>query len=240
MEDTNRIERYCMENKGKAKILLLQELDGSLDSIELAKGLRRKGILSVNGIIRIFDYENQINDSSLLLLIACEEEYFALIEKGIIIILGNRIKIVPHDLIMKSVINIDNDLPNPTFYMLSKTFEVWRVSLTDYIIMELERLKTKVPKFNDIKGMIIPFFERKQKSRNFIFLIMTNKIVGDFLVQYAQKEWKDGREVKRADTSIVIISKSLEKELEKFKFGKYNKILMNEHLEELSLISTHL
>ncbi|KAG5666862.1 hypothetical protein PVAND_014870 [Polypedilum vanderplanki] len=240
MAEPNTLKEYCLQNKKKVKALLIQELDDSLDLIEIIKGMRRKGILSINGVIRVYDYKLQMKDNSLILLIASQDEYDTLINKKIIRILGYRIKILPHELSIKSVISTDFDFQLPINLILCKTFEVLRPLLTDYMIIELERLKSKLSLFNEINGVIIPFFERRQQSRNFIFLIVTNKTVGNALIKQAKDEWTDGRKIQKAENDMVVVSKLRENDLEVFTFGKYDKVIINKDIDELNLISTHL
>ncbi|KAG5677142.1 hypothetical protein PVAND_006924 [Polypedilum vanderplanki] len=89
------------------------ELDESLDSIELIKGFKRKGMLSICGIIRVFDYGKQIKDSSIILLIASKDEYQSLVNQKIVRIMGLRFKIIGHDLVMKTVISTKINAPVP-------------------------------------------------------------------------------------------------------------------------------
>ncbi|KAG5685031.1 hypothetical protein PVAND_014234 [Polypedilum vanderplanki] len=242
IETKNNLEEICLKDKQMVHVLLCQELDETLDLIELVKGLRRRGILSINGIVRVHDYIQNISDTSFLLFIASKDEYFALILKKAFRILGQRIKVISHDLIMTSAINsnIQNQHQFPIYLMICPTFKVLRLLLSDYLIMEMERLKKKVPNFNEIKGVIIPFYERKQKSRNFIFLLVENELAANSLKKHSNATWEDGRFVREAHNSILVISKSREENLMAFQFGCYNKMIMCKELDDINMISTQL
>ncbi|KAG5674232.1 hypothetical protein PVAND_004212 [Polypedilum vanderplanki] len=202
--------------------------------------MKRKGIMSIHGIIRVYDYCLQIRDSSIILFIASKDEYNSLINKGIIRILGQRIKIIPHELLMKTVLSCETDIHLPTNLMLYKTCEVFRPLLSDYLILELERFKFKMSQYEDLNGMVIPFFERRQQSRNFIFLVMAKREVGNELIKYAQRNWTDGRMICKADNALVVMSKIKEMDFRQFEFGKYNKVMMNKEIDEMNFISTNL
>ncbi|KAG5675209.1 hypothetical protein PVAND_005133 [Polypedilum vanderplanki] len=138
MVEPNTLKEYCLQNKQKVSILLVQELDESLDSIELIKGFKRKGMLSICGIIRVFDYGKQIKDSSIILLIASKDEYQSLVNQKIVRIMGLRFKIIGHDLVMKTVISTKINAPVPDNLIIFNALEVLRPRLSDYLIVELD------------------------------------------------------------------------------------------------------
>ncbi|KAG5675211.1 hypothetical protein PVAND_005135 [Polypedilum vanderplanki] len=106
--------------------------------------------------------------------------------------------------------------------------------------METERLKGKTPKFDDIKGVVIPLYYRKQRSRNFMFIIMASSKSALLLQEHSMNQWNDGRCIEIADNSLIVYSKSLEQDIQELRVGKYKKLHMSVELDKLNFISTQL
>lgn len=231
------LERHVRATKEVIHLILIQELDSTIDLIDMLSKLRKIGLRSVCGIIRIYDYINRIADSSLILFVASEFETRLLIDTRIVAIKGQRVKVIPHDLVMKSVLNSDNIINNAYQLMLTGTFCVLRPILTDYLIMEMTRMRQRVPDFLKINGIYVPLHMQRQTSRNFMFLFMDSATSALELQLHALKSWKDGRKLNRATNSLLVLSKSNEYVLGNV--VEQNKLIINNNdLQKLNFLST--
>jgi hypothetical protein len=239
-EPQRSLSEIVRAEKEKVHVLLVEEEGSQLDLIEIVRELREQSYISINGIVRVYDYAKQIADSSLLLFVACESEYYKLVEAKKIKLSGQIYRVKKLALISDIAIDCYESECLPINLLISGMFPVLRPLLSDYLVMEGERLKTKVPDFKKINGIILPFFERRQMSRNFAFLIVKDKKSSEELIVEAHLNWKDGREIRKAVSSIVVVHKDAEKTLKKYKAGKFSRLKMSKEVNDLNFLSANL
>jgi hypothetical protein len=228
-------------DKEKVQVLLVEESgEQQLDLIEIIKGMKNEGLTSISGIVRIFDYKKQIADSSLLVFIASESEYRTFRKAKTVKISGQQYRVKNLSLSIDYAIEDYESDSLPNNMMITGMFPVLRPLMSDYILMEGERLKSKVPDFSKITGIILPFFERKQITRNFAFLMVSDKQTANDLIVWAKFNWKDGREIRKAVSSVVVIHRDAEKTLKKYKSGRFQRLRMTKEVNDLNLLSANL